>query len=247
MINIIARKNNVSEEEHINLIYKFLYVAISNDFYCEGGELQPPEYEFKIGDPEKDGYLAMGYIDKYAIYNDSKLISVRDYKTSKTAFKESELQDNVQALMYSLAMSKVYPDFNSEVQFIFLKFPKNPIRKVSFSKTQLSGFEEYLKSVYSILSQFSYKDAQTNYAGDGMLWKMHCGTAEYPGELKDDGVSPKHCCAYKFPSIYYAVVDEDGNNLRTAYSIYNLKPKEGEVVMKKRYQGCPFWKSRLRF
>ncbi len=73
-----------------------------------------------------------------------------------------------------------------------------------------------------------------------MLWKRDCGTAKYPGELKADG-SPMHFCSYKFPGTYFAIIDKDGNNLRTSKTLGDLKIKPGEIAIKKTYSGCPFY------
>lgn len=243
LVKIIAKQNGVDDPINLETIYKFLYVALKNDFYSEveGGEVQPPEYSFEIGVPEIDGYTAVGFIDKYTLFPDRKFLSITDYKTSKSAFNQKELEENVQALMYSLAMHKKYPEYESGVQFLFLKFPKNPIRKVSFTKEQLSGFEQYLKSVYSVMSKFSYLEAKNDFAADkGFDYNWLCGKdVAYPGELKADGITPKWHCQYRFPRTYYAVVDEFGDNIRTSYNLEDLKLKEGEEVLKKSYPGCP--------
>jgi len=250
MVKIIAKKNRVADKTNLETIYKFLYTGLKADFYsdAEGGLIQPPEYAFDIGDPEIDGYNAIGFIDKYIVFPDKKFISIVDYKTSKTAFSKAELENNVQAMMYSLALHKKYPEFDSSVRFLFLKFPKNPIRDTSYNKKQLAGFEEYLRSVYAEMSKFDYNAAQSNYAYEGGFSKSWlCGKAVYPGQLKEDGVTPHWYCSHKFPYTYYAIVDEFGNNLRTALKVSDLNAKAGESVMKKHYPGCKFWEKKLKF
>jgi hypothetical protein len=232
-----AKKQGITSEENRDLIYKFLWTGLKSDFYYTGGELQDPEYAFTLGDPVQDGYKSVGYIDKHAIFHDEKLVKIGDYKSSKSKFPAGELKNNVQALMYSLAMHKKYPEYDSQVDFIFLKFPKAPLQTVSFSKTQILGFEEYLKSVYAHLKDFTLDKAKENMAAHSEKNSWLCGRAAYPGEKKIDG-SPMWYCPLKFPFDYYAIVDGEGNNVRTAYSKEDLKPKEGEILKKKRYNGC---------
>lgn len=233
-----AKKQNVDSDANIDLIYKFLWTGLKADFYYQGGEMQAPEYAFELGNPEMDGYKAVGFIDKHAIFPEQKLVKIGDYKSSKSKFSEYELQNNIQALMYSLAMHKKYPEYDSTVDFIFLKFNRSPIQNISFSKAKILGFEEYLKSTYSYLQSFDLNKAKDNLAAHNEKNAWLCGRANYPGETKADG-SPIWHCPYKFPFDYYAIVDESGNNLRTAHSLKELNAQEGEVVKKKRFDGCP--------
>jgi PD-(D/E)XK nuclease superfamily protein len=233
-----AKKEGVNNEENIDLIYKFLWTGLKTDFYYEGGDLQNPEYAFELGDPETDKYKAVGFIDKHAIFHDEKLVKIGDYKSSKSKFTGKELANNVQALMYSLAMHKKYPEYNSSVDFIFLKFPKTPVQTVAFSKTEILGFEEYLKSVYAYLQDFGLEKAKENMAAHSEEHSWLCGRANYPGELKANG-TPMWYCPLKFPFTYFAVIDENGNNLRTAYREKDLNAQDNERVVKKKYKGCP--------
>ena len=46
-------------------------------------------------------------------------------------------------------------------------------------------------------------------------------------------------CSLKFDFEYYAIVDEDGNVVKTAFEENELEPKDGEKIIKKKYDGCP--------
>ena len=46
-------------------------------------------------------------------------------------------------------------------------------------------------------------------------------------------------CTYKFGFDYYQLVDENGNQIKTAFTEAELKPKDGEKVIKQKYDGCP--------
>lgn len=249
----LARSHEVADETNVDLMYKFLHTGLNADFHYVKGvytgvSMQEAEYAFSIGDPEKDGYKAIGFIDKHAIFEKDKIVRIGDYKSSKAKFNSKELADNVQAMMYSLVMLKKYPDYQSIVDFIFLKFPKAPVQTVQFSKETLEGFEEYLRYLYNYLKDFDYQDAQKRYAAEAGFDKSWlCGKATYPGELKADGVTPHWYCPYKFPFDYYAVVDEEGNNVRTAFTIDKLRPVAGETFVKKPYAGCKFWQKKLDF
>jgi hypothetical protein len=52
-------------------------------------------------------------------------------------------------------------------------------------------------------------------------------------------VSFKFYCPYRFPFDYYAVIDKNGRNIRTAYTLEELNLKPLEVFRKKSYGGCP--------
>ena len=233
-----AKQFNVADEENLNLIYGFLQIALKNNFYLSHLELQEPEYEFIFGDPEVEGYRLKGFIDKHGICDKTKTLEIWDYKTSKAKFPKGELDNNLQALIYSLIMWKKYPDYKNSVKFLFLKFPRAPLQEISFSTDQLSGFEEILKSSYEYLQDFGYEKAKSNLAFNNQKNSWLCGKACYPGEEKEDGTL-KWCCQHKFARKYYAVVNEAGDNLRTAYNLEDLKEQDGEKVLLKSYGGCP--------
>ena len=46
-------------------------------------------------------------------------------------------------------------------------------------------------------------------------------------------------CAFKFDFDYYALVDEDGVQLKTAFKENELITSEGQKIIKLKYDGCP--------
>ena len=68
-------------------------------------------------------YRILGFIDKLFLFKKEGRILIRDFKTSKGVFEGKEAVDNMQDLMYSLAVKYLYPEYikrNSE--FLFIKF-----------------------------------------------------------------------------------------------------------------------------
>ncbi len=231
-------------------IDSMIIVGLVTDFFCKGGELLAPEYEFTL-ENKKPRYLIGGLIDKAVKYNE-KYLRVADYKSSKKKFVGEELIVNVQAMMYSLAAKKLWPHLIPIVDFIFLQFPKEPIQRLKFSDDQLKGFEIFLAQVYAQMEKFTNEDATKNFAArqkapkegfKGPLlcgWNFKQGFVKKEGELKKDGVTPKFVCSYRFPFDYWALCDEDGKVIKTSKK-NNLLAQEskGQFVVKKRYGGCP--------
>lgn len=233
-----AEKLGVSDDANMELICDFIKVALTNNFYLEDMELQEPEYEFTFGNLDEDGYAIRGFIDKHAICHKRKFIEIWDYKTSKAKFPKEELTNNLQALMYSLVMRKKYPDYNSNVNFLFLKFPRAPLQTVSFSADSVEGFEESLKYIYKIVENFDYEAGRSNLAASSKKNSWLCGRCNYEGELKEDGTA-KWNCPVKFAKTYYALVDKNGDNVKTSYNYGELKETEDLRLVKKNYAGCP--------
>ena len=73
-----------------------------------------------------------GFIDKLFLYKDTKYALIRDFKTSKETFKGKDAKDNMQDLMYSLAVKHLFPEYeNKQSEFLFLKFDLIPDVKKS--------------------------------------------------------------------------------------------------------------------
>ena len=157
-------------------------------------------------------------------------IKIVDYKSSKRKFPAKDLSSNIQAMTYTLAAKRKWPKSakNVEVEFLFLKFPRQPSQQVSFSKEQLDGFEHYLAYMYKIINSFTEDQAKTNYAKDKMETKFFCKAG-------------KHWkCPYLEPYDYYSLEDKDGNILKGAFTKEELEPtKSNQKIVKKRYEGCP--------
>lgn len=242
LTSIYIRKNNLLNSQIIfNLIDKMILVGLNSDFFVKGGTLVKPEYEFNVLN-QNPLYLIKGFIDKPFIKG--KKIIIDDFKSSKKKFEGEDITSNLQALIYSLAATKIWPELKPKVRFIFLQFPEDPITEVSFSPEQLRGLEHYLADIQKRLDSFNIDNAFSNLAANqGMpsngefKGRLLCGFAKKPGQLKKDGSKMWHC-AFKFPFNYFAIV-KDGKTLKTSMNKNDLFPKDGEEVEERMYEGCP--------
>ena len=235
LVRILLKKEGFYNEENYDLCLNMIYIGLKCDFF--GGEdliygepyIERPEESLKI-ENKKPTWNARGFIDKPIQYKDTRTLKIVDYKSSKMKFRGEELTGNIQAMMYTLAAHKIWPDKFDRVivQFLFLKFPRSPIQELEFSKEELKGFELYLEYVNKIVSKFDERSAQTNFAIDGG-WKTKwmCGPTKSGWE-----------CPIKKPFDYYNLVDEKGNFIKSSFKD-DLVPEKGQKVEKKSYEGCP--------
>lgn len=234
-----AKKHKMDDEENLNLIYDMIRVGIQSDFY--GGPdviLDLVEDEFNF---EGENYRLNGFIDRLFQYKDNSL-TVVDFKSSKARFSKSELPDNLQVLMYSLAVYKKYGKI-PQVKFLFVRFPRNPWQEGKLlNKRTLEGFEVFLSQLADFLQDFDYKKAIADMAYQNSKNCWLCGKEG----LKKDGTQ-SFICEFRKPMDYYAILDKDGNVIKTAHKKEDLKPKEGESIEAYSYSGCPAWHSPKKF
>jgi len=254
-----AAQYEVDDEENIQMIKEMIYNGLTYDFF--GGDLGKPTKEYSEKDFEivkSDGsikYRIRGFIDKLFLYKKEKYALIRDFKTSKAVFKGKDATDNLQDLMYSLAVKSLFPDYDiRESEFLFLKFELDEqssnsgiIRMKPLEEDELLGFELQLSEIQKYLDNFSKKHARSNMAAykdfpkDGSFsGKLLCGFAKEKGELKLDG-NPKWYCSMKFDFFYYHVFDKDkkiiGSYFEEDFS-EEFVP-EGCTYEIKYYEGCP--------
>ena len=242
------------------MVNDMVVVGLTNDFFVTGKKVFDPEYEFLI-ENEEPKYNAMGYIDKWAKDVKKKEIHVIDYKSSKSKFAGEDLESNVQAMLYSLAAKKVYPDYIPIVTFVFLQFAKSPNQVLQFDETTLNGFEHYLEMCQNKIEKFSHTDAVSNFAADtkpkggGFNGFLLCGFAKQPGELKKDG-TPKWHCPFRFKFDYYILLDNKNKAVKSI-KVDDLVARyrdeipseleaqrakhDGWTIEKRNYGGCPRW------
>lgn len=230
-----AKKLNVSDKENMEMINDMILVGLKNNFHPKGAAQVSAEEEFTI---EIDDKISInGFIDKKAIFPDGT-IKITDYKSSKKQFEQEELDGNMQSLMYSLACHKQHKTIPT-VDFNFLRFPENPIQSTpKVKESELSGFISYLKYIGNYLLNFGENEAKTDYAADDPNRRWLCGYTKYKDEPKKDG-TPKWYCFYKYPFDYWALLDKNGNVVKTAYKEGALESKEGYRIEKRRFGGCP--------
>ncbi len=249
-IEIRLKKESIFSEDNLDKIKNYILVALDNDFWMEGGELQKPETYFEI----QGDFNVKGYIDRWAIYTDEagdKYAKIIDFKTQKELFKQEELAFSLQAFIYLMAAKNICPGINLEksvVKFIMLAYPETPVQEARISNSQNNGLSEYLKYLQGYIDKFTEKDKTSNLAADKGFPKYgepfggqaKCGRAKFPGDLKKDGVSKQYYCEYKFPFDYYVELDKNGIVVQS--SSVNITPKNGNKVEKRKFEGCPKFK-----
>lgn len=267
-----ARKLNVADEENLALIDSMTLNGLNFDFI--GDRLQKPhealtEKHFDLSVEEGNlNYRVLGFIDKLFLYKDGTAL-IRDFKTSKQVFKGSDVDDNLQDLIYCLATKKLYPEIkNVKCEFLFLKFPlevdmlgnlsKGVCSMEPISDDELEGFEHQLTQTQKYLDNFNDVAALSNmaavkgYPKDGTFGgPLVCGREgfkKHKGEnlLDNDGNPiPSYICPYRKPLDYYVILNSEGKIIKSAFEDekHTLVPDEskGEVVELKSYAGCPHW------
>tara|TARA_Y100000310_G_scaffold343375_1_gene450706 strand:+ start:11133 stop:12128 length:996 start_codon:yes stop_codon:yes gene_type:complete len=220
-------EKGIPEKEDYDLVKKMIYVGLSHNFFGhKGAVIDSPEQEFKI-ENKKPSYNIYGFMDKPIKYKKKKELKIVDYKSSKRKFTGEDLESNVQAMMYALAATKLWPEFKKIiVQFLFLRFPRQPAQELEFTKDQLKGFEVYLEHLNVVINNFSEKEAKLNYAAENENHWL-CGPA------KSGWICPFHK-----PFDYYVLLDEDGNQAKSSYE-NDLTAKDGQSIEKRKYAGCP--------
>lgn len=240
-------------EENLNKCKNFVLTGLKNDFYCESGELQPPEEHFEIG----EGYKIQGFIDQYAIYFDGVdyFAIVKDFKSQRQKFTNQELENNLQGFTYLLAVKNKHPKINifkSYVKFILLDFPEDPIQIFKLkNQAQIDGFESYLKYMNELVDKFGHKNRKDNLAAkkghpkpeDGFSGLLMCGIGvSYAGELKKDGKTPKYYCSFRFPFEYFVAIKDGEIKYRSkTKSDLDKYEKLGYSIETRKYKGCPHW------
>ena len=235
---------NINTDEIYTEVCNFILVALQYDFFGKGGTNLDPEYKFQIKN-EEPRYNLLGFIDKATLYKKENKILITDYKTSKQKFSGEDLKSNLQAMIYSLVAQKTWPKLKPIVRFLFLKFGRKPAQELEFSEAALKGLEYYLESVFSKMNDFNEEDAKSGCAADkprpkqGFSGSLMCGFAKQKGLLKKDG-SPMWHCSFKFPFDYYVLLDKSGEILKSYTEKKECpKPKKGEKIEKRHYEGCP--------
>ena len=217
-----AKKLNVYDKENMLLINDMIINGLNYDFFgdtkhkpTEG--ISEKSFEISVNEDDKN-YNIRGFIDKLFLYKKQGTALIRDFKTSKKVFCGKDLTDNLQDLMYSLAVKKLYPKYLSRSsEFLFLKFNLDKdllgqsgdgvVNMEGISDDELEGFEYFLTEIQKLADSFSENHALENlaakqdYPKDGSFGgPLSCGFAKYPGQLKKDGTKMWHC-PHKFQSL----------------------------------------------
>tara|TARA_A100001515_G_scaffold15533_1_gene11464 strand:- start:878 stop:1963 length:1086 start_codon:yes stop_codon:yes gene_type:complete len=269
-----AKKLDVDDDDNLNLIDSMTVNGLHCDFFGEDEQVPDEAISEKDFDIEIEGegvsYRIKGFIDKLFLYKDKSFALIRDFKSSKQVFKGKEVTDNLQHLMYSLAVKHMYPEFKTrESEFLFLKFDltkdmfknngKGVLSMSMVSEEELIGLEYELTEIQSYIDSFDEDKAVSNFAAnqpypsDGTFGgPLACGKDGYKmsrGQpvLDDKGNPiPAFICSYRKPFSYYALKDSNGKVLKTCFiedkEDLIAKQKEGQEVVLMEYAGCPHWK-----
>ncbi len=72
---------------------------------------------------------------------------IRDFKSSKRFYEGKDVVDNIQDLMYRLAVSKLFPDYKKKrTEFVFLQYENQDefsIKTPIACDDELDGFEHF--------------------------------------------------------------------------------------------------------
>jgi len=125
---------------------------------------------------------------------------------------------------------------------------------LEYSPEEISGFEYELQGYQNYLENFSEKSAEENFAAnqeyptDGSFGgPLSCGRAKKLGELKKDGSLMFHC-EYKFPFLYWHVLDAENNFVISCFFEEREKLEEKYPPpfkwIEKQYSGCARFQKR---
>jgi hypothetical protein len=266
LVSYHAKKLNVNDEENLSLINNMTLAGLHFDFF--GNSKGKPtesisEQSFDITVDEMGKlYRVRGFIDKLFLYKEKDLAIIRDFKSSKSVFKGKDITDNLQDLIYTLAVKKLFPNFTKrQVEFLFLKFDLNSTGKIQMkdiSAEELEGLELQLTSIQNYLDNFTEEDAVSNFAADQGYPKdgtfggpLMCGKDGYKiskgAPLLDKEGKPvvAYICPYRKPIQYVVLKDSEGEIKKSFFKddpiLDTLTLNEGESLSELSYSGCPKW------
>ena len=266
LIHYHARKLSVNDADNLQLIDKMIMAGLHFDFF--GGHKGKPsrsvsEESFDISVKEDNKYYRVrGFIDKLFLYKGNTEAIIRDFKSSKSVFKGNELSDNLQDLIYTLAVKKLYPNVEKSItQFLFLKFDlqgKGNVVMPTISDTELEGLEIFLSHIQSDIEQFDESRAKSNFAAfksypsDGTFGGLlMCGKDGFKQSRGQDLLDsqgqpiPAYICPFRKPLEYYVFFGEDEKIIKSCfvedfeYTVRSLPPETRNE--KRYYEGCPAW------
>ncbi len=146
------------------------------DKYDPSEEILDVEHRFKLTTPE--GIPIVGAIDKVVRVNDDT-IAIIDYKTSRTAMTNWQLQDDIQLSMYDLAASIIWPEYTNRILYLdYVRIDK----QVSTYRTEEDRvtFREFLVSLWTQFNKVEEEEVRgtiNNLCG-WCDYKIYCPTYE---------------------------------------------------------------------
>jgi len=269
LVEYHAKRLGVLDPDNLKLIDNMTMAGLNFDFFgAMGGKtseiILEKSFDITVDEGEKL-YRLRGFIDVLFLYKKDKKVIIRDFKTSKAVFKGKELTDNLQDLIYTLAVKKLFPHFtNRQMEFLFVKFDLNSTGRVkmkNLSSEELEGLEHQLTQIQHFIDNFSEEDATADYAANqgypsdgtfgGPLVCGKDGYKIYKGEPLLDKNGNKvvaYICPYRNPLNYWAIENSDGKIIKSAFEDKkdSLSPnkEKGEKLLLKEYKGCPHWNTK---
>lgn len=251
---VVVNKDKNGLMTHREEIVKMLIVALENNFLGQPGDEIKTEIKHTV-EVNRGGkkFTILGIVDKVFIRRNAKgevvEVEIVDYKTSSKKFDENDIEANLQGLVYQFFAKDMFPKVkNIKFSFLFLRFPSSPLQTVPVLPDEnVDGFEHYLSYITKYMSTFTEDHAKKNFAKYNMASKFLCGLHgnkkyfDKARKVKVEHNEPQFLCSLRDPYEYFAVIDAEGNNLRSAMSIAELKLKGIEVAVKRKYLGCPAW------
>ena len=261
-----AKKLEVNDEANLNLIDDMILAGLHFDFF--GGRKGKPstaisEKSFDITVQESNKYYRIrGFIDKLFLYKNNTEAIIRDFKSSKSIYKGHELDDNLQDLLYTLAVKKIFPKIDKSItQFLFLKFDlegKGNLEMPVISDAELEGLEIFLSQIQGDIQNFNEKAAHSNFAATqgypkdgtfgGLLMCGKDGFKQSYGKAVRDAEGNKikaYICPFRKPMDYYVFFNESGKIIKSCFTDDfpdTLSRLPSTVSFEKRsYAGCPAW------
>lgn len=241
LINVLARKNKVGDEENLNLIDEFIVTGLMCDFYGDAKTkeiLIEKEFDFEY---EEGGICIRlkGFIDKLLLksYKDTLVVELEDFKSSKEKFKKDKILLNHQARFYQISVIKyLFPEFKlRSFKFIFLKFRDDPIQEaVLIDENEMYGYMLWLTEINKQLNQFNEFDIPNNYAALDPAKKWLCGREG----IKKDGTT-MFLCGCRNPLKYW-VVKKDNIIIKSSFN-KDIPLDKDEVMEEATYGGCSFY------
>ena len=263
-----AKKMNVDDDENLQLISDMTMAGLNFDFFGDTfnkPDLSISEKEFLL-DVNEEGkrYKVLGFIDKLFLYKSASKALIRDFKSSKSVFKGKDLEDNLQDLIYCLAIKRTFPEYKNRVmEFLFLKFnleSKGKVLMPTITDDELDGFEYELTQIQSYLESFSEQDAMSNFAADQGFPKdgsfgglLACGKDGFKmsrgSPVLDENGNPikAYICPFRKGFNYYVLINSENKILKSAFEAdkNNLIAGEGETIELREYAGCPKWSNSI--
>jgi ATP-dependent helicase/DNAse subunit B len=239
MIRRTATRWGVGDAANLDMIDAFIMVAVVREFFGPKGTkkvLVEKEFDIQVDEGGKR-FNVRGKIDKIFMIVEKleTFIEALDFKSSKAKFTADKLEHNMQSYIYQIALRRMFPDaVLRRFHFLFLKFNKAPVQEQPiFTAEQIDGFEWQLTALQRAMEGFTMENAADHLAAYDDEKKWLCGKE---GTNKDGKTA--FICTARRPMDYYVMLDENGEWIESAMTEEELHPKDGQVVVLRRYPGC---------